>query len=197
MRRALDVLLAMTALIALLPFMALIALAVRLGLGGPVLFHQVRTGLHGQSFMLLKFRTMRDAFDPAGGLLPDGERLTRLGRFLRSTSFDELPQLWNVIQGDMSVVGPRPLLPEYLPLYSPEEARRHDVRPGITGWAQVKGRNGITWQQRFALDLWYLEHRSLRLDLYILFLTVWKVLRREGIAQRGQPTMERFRGSAA
>jgi lipopolysaccharide/colanic/teichoic acid biosynthesis glycosyltransferase len=146
--------------------------------------------------MLYKFRTMRHATDARRQPLPDADRLTRLGRFLRATSLDELPELWNVLRGDMSLVGPRPLLMEYLPLYSPEQARRHEVRPGLTGWAQVNGRNALTWAERLALDVWYVDHRSWRLDIRIVLLTIWKVLARTGINQEGQATMERFRGSS-
>jgi lipopolysaccharide/colanic/teichoic acid biosynthesis glycosyltransferase len=157
-----------------------------------MLFRQHRPGLHGRPFVLYKFRTMRRATDGDGRELSDAERLTAVGRFLRASSLDELPELWNVLRGDMSVVGPRPLLTEYLPLYTAEQAHRHDVRPGITGWAQVNGRNSLTWNDRFALDLWYVEHRSLLLDLRILALTFSRVLRREGISHPGQATMKRF-----
>jgi lipopolysaccharide/colanic/teichoic acid biosynthesis glycosyltransferase len=160
-----------------------------------VFFRQVRPGLHGRPFTMVKFRTMRDAVDGEGRPLPDELRITPLGRFLRGTSLDELPELWNVLRGEMSLVGPRPLLMEYLPLYTPEQARRHEVRPGITGWAQVNGRNAIGWEEKFRLDSWYVDHRSLWLDLKILLLTVKKVFVREGISQEGQATMERFRGT--
>jgi lipopolysaccharide/colanic/teichoic acid biosynthesis glycosyltransferase len=195
MKRLTDILLAGAALlVALLPMLALAAL-VRLRLGAPVLFRQKRPGLHGQPFMLLKFRTMLDARDASGGLLPDNERLTPFGRFLRSTSLDELPSLLSVLKGDLSLVGPRPLLMEYLPLYSPEQQRRHEVRPGITGWAQVNGRNAISWEEKFALDVWYVDNRSLLLDFRILALTLLKVFRREGISAAGEATMPRFTGS--
>ena len=195
MKRLFDVLVAGVGLSLLAPLLAA-ALAVRLWLGAPVLFRQVRPGRNGRPFVLYKFRTMRDAVDQHGDPLPDADRLTRLGWFLRSTSLDELPELWNVLRGDMSLVGPRPLLMEYLPLYTPEQARRHRVRPGITGWAQVNGRNALTWDERLALDVWYVDNRSLRLDLRILLLTVWQVFARVGIHQEGHATMERFRGSA-
>jgi lipopolysaccharide/colanic/teichoic acid biosynthesis glycosyltransferase len=168
---------------------------VRSKLGAPVFFRQQRPGLHGKPFMMVKFRTMTDAHDAAGNLLPDADRLPAFGRFLRSSSLDELPELWNVVRGDMSLVGPRPLLMRYLPLYTPEQARRHAVRPGVTGWAQVNGRNAISWEQKFALDVWYVDHLTLWLDLRILGMTVGKIFKREGISQAGQATMEEFRGS--
>jgi sugar transferase EpsL len=196
MKRFLDVTLSALGLVALAPLIALTAVAVRLSHGSPVLFRQQRPGLEGRPFTLYKFRTMRDALDRHGQPLSDAERLTRFGAFLRSTSVDELPALWNVLRGDMSLVGPRPLLMEYLPRYSPEQARRHEVKPGITGWAQVNGRNATTWDDRFALDVWYVDNRSLALDLRIILMTLWKVFAREGISQPGQATMERFRGSA-
>lgn len=177
-----------------LPLMGLVALAVRFRLGSPVLFIQVRAGQHGRAFNMYKFRTMADARDAKGTLLPDNERLTSFGSFLRATSLDELPELWNVLKGEMSLVGPRPLLPEYLPLYTQEQARRHMALPGITGWAQINGRNAITWDEKFALDVWYVENRSLALDLKILALTLWKVLKREGISSAGEATMPRFTG---
>ena len=161
----------------------------------PVFFTQMRPGLQGKPFLMVKFRTMTDARGPDGALLPDADRLTPFGRFLRATSLDELPELWNVLKGDMSLVGPRPLLMEYLPLYSPGQARRHEVRPGITGWAQVNGRNAIGWEDKFTLDVWYVDHRSLWLDIKILWLTVKKVLVREGISADGEATMGRFTGS--
>ena len=193
-KRALDVFLAGVLLLLTVPFMLAIALAVRWRLGMPVIFRQQRPGLHGRPFTLYKFRTMTDAHDEHGNLLPDEQRLTRLGRFLRSTSLDELPELWNVLKGDMSLVGPRPLLMEYLPLYTPEQMRRHEVKPGITGWAQVNGRNALTWEERFALDVWYVDHVSFWLDVKILARTVWQVVRREGITYPGSATMPRFRG---
>ena len=195
MKRLLDFTAALLGLIALaLPLCILIVL-IRRKLGSPVFFRQVRPGLHGQPFEMVKFRTMTDARGPDGGLLPDAERLTPFGRFLRSTSLDELPELWNVLKGDMSLVGPRPLLMEYLPLYSPEQARRHAVRPGVTGWAQLNGRNAISWEEKFALDTWYVDHQSLLLDMKILWLTVKNVLVREGISAAGEATMGKFTGS--
>ena len=176
------------------PLLILLAMLIRLRLGSPVLFTQARPGLHGKPFTIYKFRTMSDARDEDGNLLPDAERLTRLGRFLRSTSLDELPELLNVLKGDMSLVGPRPLLMEYLDRYTPEQARRHEVRPGITGWAQINGRNAITWEEKFRLDVWYVDNCSLWLDLKIIALTIWKVLRREGISQQGEATMSEFTG---
>lgn len=185
------------AFVILSPVLIVIALLIRLTLGTPILFRQQRPGQHGKPFTLLKFRTMNDAADSHGHLLPDSERLTGFGRFLRSTSLDELPELFNVLRGDMSLVGPRPLLMQYLERYTPEQARRHEVRPGITGWAQIHGRNTLTWEEKFALDVWYVEHMSFRLDLKILVLTVWKVLRREGISQDGHVTMSEFTGVTA
>jgi lipopolysaccharide/colanic/teichoic acid biosynthesis glycosyltransferase len=196
-KRAMDVAVSSIGLILLAPVIGATALAVRLRIGSPVLFRQPRPGLDGQPFLMYKFRTMRDAAGPDGLPLPDAERMTPLGQFLRSTSLDELPEFWNVLRGDMSLVGPRPLLMEYLPLYTPEQARRHQVRPGVTGWAQVNGRNALTWDEKFQLDSWYVENRSFLLDLRILLLTVKQVFRREGISQEGQVTMERFRGSDA
>ena len=172
----------------------LLAWMVRRKLGSPVFFRQTRPGLRGRPFQMVKFRTMTDARGPDGKLLPDAVRLTAFGRFLRATSLDELPELWNVLKGDMSLVGPRPLLMEYLPLYSPEQARRHDVHPGITGWAQVNGRNALSWEEKFKLDVWYVDHRSLSLDIKILWLTVRKVLVREGISADGEATMSKFTG---
>ncbi len=170
-------------------------LVARLQMGAPVLFRQTRPGLAGRPFQMIKFRTMRDAVGPDGQPLPDAERLTRFGKWLRSTSLDELPELWNVLKGEMSLVGPRPLLMEYLPLYSPEQARRHEVRPGLTGWAQVNGRNAISWERKFALDVWYVDHQSLWLDLRIILMTVQKIIRRDGISAEGSVTMEKFTGS--
>ncbi|CAM5570400.1 sugar transferase [Sphingobium scionense] len=195
MKRLLDMMIAATALILLSPLLVIVALLVRLNLGAPILFRQLRPGLHGRPFQMLKFRTMRDAYDRDGVPLADADRITGFGRFLRSTSLDELPGLWSVLKGDMSLVGPRPLLMEYLPLYSPQQARRHEVRPGITGWAQVNGRNALSWDRKFALDLWYVEHRSFMLDLKILLLTVRKVLVRDGISAAGEATMPKFTGS--
>lgn len=173
----------------------LLALLVRRKLGSPVFFRQVRPGLHGQPFEMVKFRTMTDARDAQGELLPDSERLPPFGRFLRSSSLDELPELWNVLKGEMSLVGPRPLLMEYLPLYTPQQYRRHEVRPGVTGWAQVNGRNAISWEEKFALDVWYVENQSFWLDVKILFLTVKKVLVKDGISATGEATMTKFTGS--
>ncbi|HXG09746.1 MAG TPA: sugar transferase [Gemmataceae bacterium] len=194
-KRVLDVTVALVALAALAPVLALIALAVRWRLGAPVLFRQQRPGLHGRPFTLLKFRTMTDARDAQGNLLPDAERLTRFGRFLRALSLDELPELINVLRGDMSLVGPRPLLMEYLDRYTPEQARRHAVRPGITGWAQVNGRNRLSWEEKFALDVWYVDHWSLGLDLKILALTLIKSITGEGVSSPGHATMPEFHGS--
>lgn len=178
------------------PVMAITALLVRLTMGKPVLFRQVRPGLHGKPFILYKFRTMTDERDEQGNLLPDEQRLTRLGRFLRRTSLDELPELWNVLKGDMSLVGPRPLLMEYLPLYTPEQFRRHEVKPGITGWAQVNGRNAITWEEKFKLDTWYVDNLSFWFDIKIIFMTVWKIIKREGISYPGAATMPKFQGNS-
>ncbi len=194
MKRLFDLLLSLGGLVVLsLPLLLLWVLVYR-KLGSPVLFRQVRPGLHGRPFMMVKFRTMTDERGADGELLPDAQRLTAFGRFLRASSLDELPELWNVLRGEMSLVGPRPLLMEYLPLYSPEQARRHEVRPGITGWAQVNGRNALSWEERFKLDIWYVDHRSLWLDLHILWLTVRKVIVREGISAQGDATMPRFSG---
>jgi sugar transferase EpsL len=194
-KRLFDLLAAALLLVACAPIMAVVAVCVRLALGSPVLFRQSRPGLNGRAFALLKFRTMRDEFDAGGRPLPDAERLTAFGKWLRRTSLDELPELLNVLKGEMSLVGPRPLLMEYLPLYTAEQARRHEVRPGLTGWAQVNGRNSISWEQKFRLDVWYVDHASLWLDLRILGLTCAKVLRGEGIAQLGAATAEPFRGT--
>lgn len=194
MKRCFDVLVSLLALTVLMLPLALLALMVRWKLGSPVFFRQVRPGLHGRPFRMLKFRTMTDQRDSHGQLLPDAQRLTSFGRFLRSTSLDELPELWNVLRGNMSLVGPRPLLMEYLPLYTPEQARRHEVRPGITGWAQVNGRNALSWNERFRLDVWYVDNQSLMLDLRILWRTVHKVLARDGINQAGEATMSKFTG---
>lgn len=182
------------ALLVLSPVLLGVAYMVRKNLGSPVLFRQVRPGMHGKPFEMIKFRTMLDAVDAQGNVLPDEVRLTPFGRFLRSTSLDELPELWNVLKGDMSLVGPRPLLMEYLPLYSPEQARRHEARPGVTGWAQINGRNAISWEDKFKLDVWYVDNQSLWLDIRIIFLTVKKVLVREGISAAGDATMPIFKG---
>lgn len=193
-KRLLDTGLALLALVCVSPLLALLIVLVRIKLGAPILFRQMRPGRHGKPFTIYKFRTMTDARDANGQLLPDAERLTKLGRFLRSTSLDELPELLNVLKGDMSLVGPRPLLMQYLERYTPEQARRHAVRPGITGWAQVNGRNALTWEQKFELDVWYVDHVSFLLDVKIIALTVWKTLKREGISQPGQATMQEFMG---
>jgi lipopolysaccharide/colanic/teichoic acid biosynthesis glycosyltransferase len=195
LKRPLDVVIAVALLVLLSPALAVVAVLVAAGMGRPVLFRQQRPGLHGKSFTILKFRTMVDATDADGNQLPDDDRITRLGRFLRRTSLDELPELLNVLRGDMSLVGPRPLLVEYLPLYSQEQMRRHDVRPGITGWSQVNGRNALTWDEKFALDVWYVDNRSLRLDLRILQMTIGQVVKGEGIAHPGAATMEPFQGA--
>lgn len=196
-KRAFDVFVASVAGVLLSPLIAAVAMAVRLRLGRPVLFRQTRPGRHGRPFELVKFRTMTDARDENGQLLPDEQRLTRLGHALRSTSLDELPELWNVIRGDMSLVGPRPLLMEYLPLYTARQARRHDVRPGLTGWAQVSGRNAPEWEDRLEMDAWYVDNQSTWLDLRILARTLSAVLRREGISAEGHATAPRFRGAAS
>lgn len=195
-KRAIDLTASAVGLVLVSPILLALALLIRARLGSPILFRQTRPGLHARPFTILKFRTMRDALDAHGSPLPDAERLPPLGRFLRSTSLDELPELWNVLRGDMSLVGPRPLLMEYLPLYSPEQARRHEVRPGITGWAQVNGRNALSWDQKFALDSWYVDNLGLGLDLRILFLTVSRVVAREGISHAGEATMAKFTGSS-
>ncbi len=194
LKRMIDIVVASVGLVLLAPLLVLIATLVRYELGAPVLFRQQRPGLRGQPFMMTKFRTMRVAVDKRGNVRPDAERITRLGRILRSTSLDELPELWNVLIGDMSLVGPRPLLMEYLPLYSAEQARRHQMRPGITGWAQVNGRNAISWEMKFAYDVWYIDNWSLFLDLKILAMTAYKVIRAHGISQEGHVTAEKFLG---
>lgn len=194
-KRIFDVVSAGAGLVLLSPVIAALAFLITLSLGSPVLFRQVRPGLRGKPFEMVKFRTMLDALGADGQPLPDAERLTPFGQFLRSSSLDELPELWNVLKGDMSLVGPRPLLMEYLPLYSPEQARRHEVRPGVTGWAQVNGRNAISWEDKFRLDVWYVDNHSFWLDIKILWLTVKKVLVRDGISAAGEATMARFRGS--
>ena len=195
MKRLVDIVLALLVLVLAFPVLMVVAIAVRVWIGRPVLFRQRRPGLYGQPFELLKFRTMADARDQDGRQLPDELRLSRLGAALRAMSLDELPELINVIKGDMSLVGPRPLLLQYLDRYTPEQARRHDVRPGITGWAQINGRNAISWDERFALDLWYVDHQSFVLDLKILAITAKKVFTREGISQPGHATMPEFSGS--
>jgi len=195
MKRLMDLIVSGIALILLAPLIIVIALLVRYKLGSPVIFKQKRPGLHGKPFYLYKFRTMTEERDEKGELLPDHLRLTPFGQFLRKYSLDELPQLFNVLKGDISLVGPRPLLMEYLELYTPEQARRHEVKPGITGWAQVNGRNAISWEEKFELDVWYVDHQSFWLDLKILFLTVIKVLKSEGISHEGHVTMEKFTGT--
>ncbi len=195
MKRIFDFFAATLALLLLLPVIAILAWQIRRKLGSPVLFRQTRPGLHGKPFQMVKFRTMRDAIGPDGQPLPDAERMTPFGSFLRAASLDELPELWNVLMGDMSLVGPRPLLMEYLPLYSPEQARRHEVRPGVTGWAQINGRNALSWEEKFRLDVWYVDNQSFWLDLRILALTVKKVFVREGISAAGEVTMPKFTGS--
>jgi sugar transferase EpsL len=195
-KRALDIVFSTFALALLWPFMLLIALVIRLAMGKPVLFVQERPGLNGRIFRIYKFRTMHDLHGPEGQPLPDGARISKIGRFLRASSLDELPELLNVLKGDMSLVGPRPLRIEYLPLYSPEQARRHEMRPGVTGWAQVNGRNAVSWEKRFEYDVWYVDHWSLGLDLKILGLTALKVLRGEDISARDHATMPFFTGSS-
>jgi sugar transferase EpsL len=195
MKRLFDILLAGAALMLLAPLLACIALAVAIALGRPVLFRQQRPGRNGELFEMLKFRTMLGGTMPDGTPLPDAQRLTRFGRWLRSTSLDELPGLWSVLRGDMSLVGPRPLLVEYLPLYNARQARRHEVRPGLTGWAQVNGRNALSWDEKFELDIWYVDNRSFLLDLRILLLTIKKVLLRHGITASNDVTMPRFLGN--
>ena len=197
MKRWFDFAVALFLLSLLWPGLLALALVVRSQLGSPVLFRQVRPGLNAKPFEMVKFKTMRDATGPDGQPLPDELRLNRFGRFLRATSLDELPELWNVLKGEMSLVGPRPLLMEYLPLYTPQQARRHEVRPGITGWAQVHGRNAISWESKFKLDVWYVDNRSLWLDVKILWLTLRKVLARDGISAEGSVTMQKFTGSGS
>ena len=194
-KRLVDIVLAFGGLALLAPVMLAVTWLIRRQFGSPILFRQTRPGLHGKPFSILKFRTMADTRDAKGNLLPDAERLTGFGRFLRSTSLDELPELFNVLKGEMSLVGPRPLLMAYLPLYTPEQARRHEVRPGITGWAQVNGRNAISWEEKFRLDVWYVDNQSFLLDLKILLLTVKKVVVRDGISAVGEATAPRFTGS--
>jgi sugar transferase EpsL len=194
-KRVVDIVGASVGIILFAPVMLVVALLVLLTMGRPVLFRQQRPGLRGKPFTLYKFRTMRDARTPSGELLPDELRLTTFGKWLRSTSLDELPELFNVLKGDMSLVGPRPLLMEYLPRYSPEQARRHEVKPGITGWAQVNGRNALSWEEKFRMDVWYVDNWNLWLDMKILLLTIWKVLKREGINAEGCATMPVFTGN--
>jgi sugar transferase EpsL len=194
-KRLFDYLLTVPGIVVISPVIVVTTILVRLKIGTPVLFSQARPGLHGKAFRIYKFRTMTDAKDADGNLLPDADRLVPFGRFLRSTSLDELPELINVLKGEMSLVGPRPLLMEYLDRYTPEQARRHEVRPGITGWAQVNGRNTLSWEDKFKMDVWYVDNQSLWLDIKILFLTLWKTVRREGISHDGQATMTLFTGS--
>lgn len=195
MKRCLDIVVSGWALMLLLPVFLMIGLLIRCNMGGPVLFRQTRPGLFGQPFQMIKFRTMTDACDASGALLPDQDRLLPLGKMLRNFSLDELPEFWNVLKGEMSLVGPRPLLMEYLPLYNAEQARRHQVKPGLTGWAQINGRNALSWEEKFKLDVWYVDHQSFYLDIKILFLTVYKVFKREGINQSDQVTMHKFTGT--
>jgi sugar transferase EpsL len=197
MKRLFDISLSGTLIMAFSLLFLLVMTCVWLFFGWPVLFVQERPGCGGKPFRLIKFRTMRNSINRDGQILPDEQRLTGFGRFLRATSLDELPELWNVLKGDMSMVGPRPLLVEYLPLYSAEQARRHEVKPGITGWAQVNGRNAISWEEKFALDVWYVDNQSMWLDIRIIFLTVFKVIKREGISGSGEATMSRFTGTGA
>lgn len=195
LKRLLDIVIASSALVLLSPIYALVAYKVKKNLGSPVLFRQVRPGLHGKPFEMIKFRSMKDALDTAGNPLPDSERLTPFGKMLRATSLDEMPELWNVIKGDMSIVGPRPLLMEYLPLYNSEQAKRHEVRPGITGYAQVNGRNAISWEKKFELDTWYVNNHSLWLDFKIMLKTVKKVIAKDDISAEGEATTTKFTGT--
>ena len=195
LKRAFDIAASTSALVVLSPVLAITAYKVKKELGSPVLFRQTRPGLHGKPFEMIKFRTMKDATDKAGNALPDSERLTEFGKKLRASSLDELPELWNVLKGDMSLVGPRPLLMEYLPLYNAEQAKRHNVRPGVTGYAQVNGRNSLSWEDKFKLDTWYVEHQSLWLDMKILLKTVKKVIIKDGISAEGEATMTKFTGT--
>lgn len=197
LKRIFDVVASAIALLLLSPVIAIVAWQISRKMGSPVLFRQVRPGLNGKSFEMVKFRTMKDAVDAAGNPLPDSERMTPFGQFLRSSSLDELPELWNVLKGDMSLVGPRPLLMEYLPLYSAEQYRRHEARPGVTGWAQINGRNSLSWGEKFKLDVWYVDNQSLWLDIKILFLTVKKVVVRDGISADGEATMSKFTGNGS
>lgn len=195
LKRGFDIVVALVALILLAPLFLVLSLLIRARLGSPVLFRQARPGLHGRIFQMIKFRTMTDERGADGSLLPDDVRLRPFGRWLRSTSLDELPELWNVLRGDMSLVGPRPLLVDYLPRYSARQARRHEVRPGVTGWAQVNGRNALSWPEKFELDVWYVDNQSFALDMRILFLTMRSVLKRDGISASGEATMPAFRGN--
>ena len=196
LKRLLDIVIASSALVLLSPVYAFVAYKVRKNLGSPVLFRQVRPGLNGKPFEMIKFRSMKDAVDAQGDSLPDSERLTPFGQMLRSSSLDEMPELWNVIKGEMSIVGPRPLLMEYLPLYNEQQAKRHNVRPGITGYAQVNGRNAISWEKKFELDTWYVENRSLWLDFKIMLKTVQKVLSKDDISAEGEATISKFTGTS-
>ena len=195
LKRLFDFLLSLSLILLLFPLFLLLSLLIKIKLGSPIIFCQKRPGLNCKIFMMMKFRTMTDAKDEQGCLLPDNERMTKFGKFLRSTSLDELPGLFNVLKGDMSLVGPRPLLVQYLPLYSKEQARRHDVRPGVTGWAQVNGRNAISWKKKFELDVWYVDNQNFWLDLKILILTVTKVVKKDGISENGHVTMSSFTGN--
>jgi lipopolysaccharide/colanic/teichoic acid biosynthesis glycosyltransferase len=196
-KRPLDVFVAAVGLVLLAPVLALVALLVRMKLGSPILFTQIRPGLHGRPFRMFKFRSMTDARDAAGNLLPDSDRLPPFGRFLRASSLDELPELWNVLKGDMSIVGPRPLLIEYLAVYTPEQARRHELRPGISGWAQINGRNGLSWDDKFRLDVWYVEHCSFLVDLRIFLLSWARLFRPRGVSAPNSVTAEKFTGTSA
>lgn len=195
LKRLFDIFVALTLLLLLLPILLVVALLIRINLGGPILFSQDRPGLNGKIFKMYKFRSMSNEQDQHGNLLPDEVRLTKFGKALRASSLDELPELVNILKGDMSLVGPRPLLVEYLPLYNQQQARRHEVRPGITGWAQINGRNSVSWEQKFALDVWYVENQSFFLDIKILFMTFFKVLKKDGISQEQHVTTEKFKGT--
>jgi sugar transferase EpsL len=192
LKRVFDIIVAISSLLILLPVLAVVAVAIYVKMGRPIMFSQIRPGIHGAPFKMFKFRTMLQSTDKTGALLSDEMRLTRFGKFLRSTSLDELPELWNVLKGDMSLVGPRPLLMEYLPLYSAEQARRHEVKPGITGWAQVNGRNALSWDEKFVLDVWYVDNQSIKLDLTIILKTIYFVFKRSGINNKGHSTMPKF-----
>ena len=195
MKRLLDIIISLSALVLLAPLYVVISCKVKKNLGSPILFKQTRPGLHAQPFDMIKFRTMKDATDTSGNLLPDSMRMTAFGKMLRSSSLDELPELWNVLKGDMSLVGPRPLLMEYVPLYNKEQTKRHEMRPGITGWAQINGRNAISWEEKFQLDVWYVDNHSIWLDFKILLLTLKKVFIKEGISADGEVTMTKFTGT--
>jgi len=194
-KRLFDIISSMAGLILISPLLAILAVLVRIKLGSPVLFCQQRPGLGGKAFVIYKFRTMTDQREASGNLLPDKQRLPAFGRFLRSTSFDELPELLNVLKGDMSIVGPRPLMMKYLDRYSPQQARRHEVKPGITGWAQINGRNTISWEDKFKLDVWYVDNRTFWLDMKIILKSIWMVIAKEGITQQGRATMDEFMGT--